>query len=98
MEELELTDPVVTTTTTYKVQSLTFDTAHLSGGYVGIHLIDNLGGRFGHAYTGQEALDYIKFVNTANFTVKSLHKRILERLSADGVLPGTVTGAPDPPV
>lgn len=97
MEELELTDPVVTTTTTYKVLSVTLDLGHLSGGYVGINLQDNTGGRFAHAYTGEEATDYIRFINTANFTVKSLHKRILERLSLDGVLPGTVTGAPDPP-
>lgn len=95
MEELVLTEPVTATRAKYKVISLTFDLNHPSGGLVGIRLEDNLGVPFFHSYDGQAAKDYIKFVNTANFTTKSLHKRILERLSTEGVIPGTVTGAPD---
>lgn len=35
-------------------------------------------------------------LNTANLSTKSLQRRILERLVADGYLPaGTVTGTPD---
>ena len=61
-----------------------------------IELKDNLGNDFRHTYAGQTAEDFIKFLNTANLSVKSLHKRILERLTTDGVIPpGTVTGAPD---
>lgn len=106
MEELVLTDPVVKpeeVTSKYKVVSLTLNndtSVPVPGGQPGlvtIQLRDNLGGVFNHQYTGQTAIDYIKFINTANFTTKSLHKRILERLSNDGVLPGTVTGTPDPP-
>jgi hypothetical protein len=95
MEELVLTDPVVEpekVKNKYKVVSLTMN--HESQLF-GIQLKDNLGGMFAHQYVGQEAVDYIKFINTANFTTKSLHKRVLEKLAADGVLPGTVTGAPD---
>ena len=109
MEELELTDPVTEpakTTSTFHVVSLTLnheapavipEPGQETTAMVNIGLKDNLGKPWSYQYTGQVALDYIKFINTANFTVKSLHKRILERLSTDGVLPGTVTGTPDPP-
>jgi len=46
------------------------------------------------AYTGSEALMMINALNTANLSTKSLRRRILERLQADGVVPvGTITGA-----
>lgn len=107
MEELVLTDPVVvpaTTTNKFKVISILFDLEALltiptpgqsTGPLVKLRLKDNLDKPYNYEYTGQTALDMIKFMNTANFTTKSMHKRILERLSADGVLPGTVAGAPD---
>lgn len=95
MEELELTEPVVKTRSTYKLEALTLSFSHPSGGLVSIHLVDNIGVPLYHYYEGQTAIDYIKFINTANFTTKSLHKRILERLSTEGVLPGTVVGVPD---
>jgi hypothetical protein len=111
MEELILTDPEVKPEeikNTYKVASLTLDHEAVPvappppelpvPGLVRIVLRDNLGGTFTHQYTGKTATDFIKYINTANFTTKSLHKRILERLSTDGVLPGTVQGTPDPPV
>jgi hypothetical protein len=72
--------------------------ATLGAGLVGIELKDNNNERFSHSYYGTEAVNMIKFLNTANLTTKSLHKRVLEKLSTDGVLPGTVTGTPDPPV
>jgi len=97
MEELTLTDPVVvpeTVSSSYKVTSLilNFGTA-----YVHIELVDNLGVLLMHDYTGQVALDMMKWMNTANFSVNSMHKRILQKLTNDGVLVGTVTGTPDPP-
>ena len=67
------------------------------GAYVQIQLKDNLNGMFFHSMTGAEAANFIKFVNTTNFSTKSLNRRILEKLSNDGILPGTVTGTPDPP-
>ena len=57
---------------------------------------DNNDERSSYSYHGQEATNLIKFLNTANLTTKSMHKRILEKLSNDGKLPGTVQGAPDP--
>ena len=104
MEELVLTDPVVTPeqiSNKYRVVSLVLNhEASSPGGVPGLVMIqlrDNLGLPFAHQYTGQAALDMIKWLNTANFTTKSMHKRILEKLSNDGVLPGSVTGTPDPP-
>ncbi len=110
MEELVLTDPEVKpeeVKNTYKVMSLLMDheyavviappPAPSETGLLRIILKDNLGGTFMHQYVGKPATDFIKYINTANFTTKSLHKRILERLSADGVIPGTVTGTPEPP-
>jgi hypothetical protein len=101
MEELALTEPVVIpgiTKSKFRIVSTTFG---VEGGpddppaIVMINLRDNNNIPHSHAYTGQEAADFIKFVNTGNFTTKSLNKRILEKLSTDGVLPGTVTGAPE---
>ena len=47
-------------------------------------------------YEGAEALTYARLINTGDFTAKSLHTRILEKLAADGKLPaGTISGAPD---
>lgn len=103
MEELILTDPVVIpekVTSKYKVITLSMNIEtiippSLEPGLLQIHLKDNNGAMSTYIYTGKAATDYIKFINTANFTTKSLHKRILEKLSTDGFLPGTVTGAPD---
>lgn len=107
MEELVLTDPVTEpakTTNKFRVIAVLMDTegsltapspGNETTAQVRIKLKDNYNKPYEHSYTGQTALDYIKFINTANFTTKSLHKRILERLSTDGVLPGTVTGTPD---
>jgi len=101
MEELVLTDPVVipgVTKSKFHIISLTFG---MEGGpdtppaIVSINLRDDNNIPHHHAYTGQEAQDFIKFVNTGNFTTKSLNKRVLEKLSTDGILPGTVTGAPE---
>lgn len=104
MEQLELADPEteVKTTSHYRVISLHLDweLTILAGGEPGvvfIQLRDNNGELFSHKYLGNEATDMMKWMNTANFSVNSMHKRILQKLSNDGVLPGTVTGSPDPP-
>jgi hypothetical protein len=104
-EELILTDPDVEpekVVTSYKVVGLNLDfefpiTATQEVGLVGIRLRDNLGGALHHQYEGDAAIDMMKWLNTANFSVNSMQKRILQKLSNDGVIPGTVTGTPDPP-
>lgn len=102
MEQLELTDPVekAKTIANFRVVNLDLDyeTISFAGGEPGvisIDLRDNNNELFTHQYFGKEATDMMKWMNTANFSVNSMHKRILQKLSNDGVLPGTVTGAPD---
>ena len=65
-------------------------------GLIVIRLRDNLNVLSSYQYFGADATQMIKTLNTANLSTKSMHKRILEKLSNDGKLVGTVTGAPDP--
>lgn len=46
-------------------------------------------------YTGPLAVSLMKGLNTADGKAKSLHRRVLERLVADGHLSGPVIGTPD---
>lgn len=110
-EELILTDPVTKpaeTTTKYRVMAINMDIEMMNfptsnpptpvpNGLIDIRLKDDIGKYLTHQYRGDEAINLMKVLNTANLTTKSMHKRILEKLSADGVIPGTVTGTPDPP-
>lgn len=108
-EELVLTDPIVTPPTvsdTYRIVSLTMSsetvvpsaaTAPNKPGAVVITVRDNHDVPSTFAYAGDAAREMIKWINTANFTTHSLHKRLLQKLSNDGYLPGTVTGTPEPP-
>lgn len=103
MEEHQLTTPITvqTVTTKYHVVALTLDLEATAGpqtvpGAIRITLRDNTGAKSAHGYDGQIAQDFIRVLNTANLSTKSLHKRILEKLEADGKLPpGDVIGAPD---
>ena len=107
MEELVLTEPDVKpeeVTTSYRVIRMVLDWRALSApipgeppqsGLVVIVCESNLGALLTHEYTGDEAIDLMKWMNTANFSTTSMHKRILQKLSNDGVFNGTVTGAPD---
>jgi hypothetical protein len=104
MEELVLTDPVVVpekVTNKYHVVSFTMsmEAVMIPGGepgLVAIELRDNNNERSSYSYQGLEAETMIRTLNTANLSTKSMHKRILEKLSNDGKLPGTITGTPDP--
>lgn len=46
-------------------------------------------------YTGEEAANLMITLNKANLTTNSLHKRVLNKLIADGHIDGTVSGSPD---
>ncbi len=104
METLILTAPVVvpaSTTDTYRVVAITLNLEAIAApatvaGLILIDVRDNHDERRSFSYAGQVATDLIRALNTANLSTKSLQKRILERLSADGLLVGTVTGTPDP--
>lgn len=92
-EQLDLTTPEVVskTTTSYQVVFLQMD---WDLKLINVRVKSNLGERKEILYEGQIAVDYMRTLNTGNFSVNSLHKRILQRLSADGVLVGTVSGVP----
>lgn len=93
-EQLDLTTPEVVNkvTTNYRVTFLLLDWQLLK---IVIHTMSNLGEKKEFTYNGQAASDYMKTLNTGNFSVNSMHKRILQRLSADGLLVGTVSGTPE---
>ena len=104
--------PTPATTTKYRVSSFTMDLETIvpptlpspppapppEPGLVTIKLKSDTGAYLTHQYTGKQAVQMIQSLNTANLSTKSLQKRILEKLAADGVLPGTVSGTPDPVV
>lgn len=65
-------------------------------GSVNIRVKDDTGKYTLCQYIGAEAIDLIKWMNTANFSVNSMQKRILQKLVADGKLPpGTIQGVPE---
>lgn len=95
METLTLTTPEQTpaiTTTDYRVIYLSMDWERA---LIVIHLRGTNGERKQADYSGSTATTLMTQLNKLDLSVKSLHKRILERLVADGKLSGSVTGAPD---
>ncbi len=46
-------------------------------------------------WDGVDATTLMVGLNKADLTVKSLHKRIMEKAIADGKLSGTISGTPD---
>lgn len=48
-----------------------------------------------HNYNGDEATTLMAQLNKADLSIKSLQRRILERMLAEGVLEGTISGTPD---
>jgi hypothetical protein len=73
-------------------------TTEMEPGWVQIKLKDDTGAYSFYQYKGKQAVQMIQTLNTANLSTKSMQKRILEKLSNDGLLPGTVQGTPDPVV
>lgn len=106
-EEYTLTTPETkpaVVNNAYKVEMLHFDWIAAT---IGIRLKGQneelihtgYGGPMATPEERNEAIKMMKSLNTANLTTKSLQKRVLEKLSADGKIPpGTTTGTPDPPV
>lgn len=101
-EELVLATPIIEskTTTKYKIISFTMNLEQAAGpdgepGLVAISLRSDLGVTLNHAYRGPIAITMIKQLNVANLTTKSLIRRVMERLIADGILSGIVQGTPE---
>lgn len=94
-ETVQLTTPEVTPevrTTDYRVIYLALDWANA---LIVIHLRGTNGERKEHRYIGSTATALMTQLNKLDLTVKSLHRRILERLIADGAIAGSISGSPD---
>lgn len=62
---------------------------------VDIVLMGENGETLSHTYTGAEATSLMISLNKANLSIKSLHRRIMEKLIADGILQGSISGIVD---
>lgn len=91
MEQVDITPVVPPARTHYTISRLTLDWEHAC---IDITLRDNTGETQTHTYSGAEATNLMRTLNTANLTTNSLHKRTLTKLIADGKLAGTITGTP----
>ena len=94
-ETLVLTTAEVTpqiTTTDYRVIYLLLDWEQK---LIVIHLRGTNGERKEFRYEGTVALNLMVALNKSDLSIKSLQRRILEKLIADGKLSGSVTGTPD---
>jgi hypothetical protein len=79
--------------TTYRVVKLDLS---LAARQIIIVLVDNRDKFTKYVYEGDTAQLLMNQLNVADLSTQSLHKRILNRLAADGKLPaGSVTGVPD---
>lgn len=95
MEKITLSQPEVIpaiTTTDYRVIYILMD---LEQAMIVIHLRGTNGERREFRYEGEIATTLMQQLNKLNLSTKSLHKRLLERLVADGHLAGTIEGNPD---
>lgn len=95
METLNLTTTEVTPeviTTNYKVVYLMMDWENK---LITIRVRGTNGEIKSFLYEDTIATNLMTALNKIDLTIKSLHRRILERLNADGYLIGSVEGVPD---
>ena len=94
-ERVNLTTPDQATpgTTTYRIAQISFDWEQTR---VAVVLVGTNGERKEVVY-GQNtgARGMMRALNKADFSTKSLHRQLMEKLLADGHLAGTISGAPD---
>ena len=93
MEQLDLDTPIAgPSISTYKIIEIRMNWPN---GEIDCTLADELGKTISCQYRGPEATSLMLTLNTANLSTKSLHKRTIEKLQADGKLPsGTISGTP----
>lgn len=93
-EQINLTTPITKPVINYyKVVRLELDWEIAK---IEIHLkFTPSGERIIFGYSGKEALNLMKTMNTKNFSTTSMQKTILQKLIADGKLVGTISGSPD---
>lgn len=91
MEQIDLQAPAPPVVMHYRVARLYLD---FPGEVIRIELVGSDASERMFFYRGPEAVTLMLFLNTANLSTKSLHRRIMEKLLADGKLTGTISGAP----
>lgn len=97
MEQVDLTTPEIypppgPATNYWRVDDLRLI---WSAKLIKIELLGQNGERKKFAYDeAAGAVTLMTFLNTANLSIKSLHRRIMERLISDGKLSGTISGTP----
>jgi hypothetical protein len=102
-EDLVLATPEVIpqiTTSTYRLVGLSLDWERATivirlRGANGETKTFTYGGNDAPLAEKQKALNLMIALNKADLSVKSLQRRVLERLVADGLLAGAVSGTPD---
>jgi len=97
MEQVDLTTPEIwpappPATSLWKVDGLFLN---WSGQRIIVTLMGQNGEKKHVEYEGQMAITFMVALNKANLSTKSLQRRILERLMADGHLLGTISGTVD---
>lgn len=91
VEQIDLTTPI--TVNNYKIARLDLN---MRGQRIEVILYDPSTGRdVSFTYTGAVAVTMITQLNKANLSTLSLQRRIFERLIADGLIQGTISGTPD---
>lgn len=92
-EKADLVTPVPKTVTSYEVAGVYIH--RLPDWELGIEYLDDQGGRHRDAHRGADAEALVKALNKADLSVKSLERRVLEHLIAEGKIPpATITGTP----
>jgi len=93
MEQIDLTAPEIKPTNNYyRINKLYFiwDTSHIL-----IELIGQNGEEKEFSYSGIEAQNMMIALNKMDLSVKSLHRRIMEKLISDGLIGGVIAGTAD---
>lgn len=87
-EKVTLTTPVAD----YEVSALDLQ---WTARRIVITLVNSRGDTFLHEILDPQATTLMVALNKANLTANSLHRRIMQQLITDGVIAGTISGAPD---
>ena len=95
-EQIDLTapyDPTPVTASKFVIARLDLN---WRGASIVIEVYDSVSGLSRtFTYEGATATNLMVALNKANLSTKSLQKRVLEQLIADGKMAGTISGSPD---
>ena len=91
MEQIRLAAPISKpATTAFQVVRLTLD---WESKVIDVTVRSDTGETQTHTFSDAESL--LRGLNTANLSTTSLHRRILGKMVADGLLAGSISGVPE---